>query len=126
MTTGPRGSVSAEMNITPFIDVLLVLLIIYMLSVHVSSIELQLAQEQATAPRDDAPIVLELPDSGGYVVNRRPVEKADLHGFLRQAYAGRSGGVLFVRSGPGRTYREAIEAIDIALGAGVRTVAMAP
>lgn len=118
----------SEMNVTPFIDVLLVLIVIFMMSVQMlTSIQMQLALETQTGSfAADQPIVLELPDSGGILVNQRSIAPADLPGFLTNIYFGRQESVLFVKSGPSRSWRETVEMVDVATGAGVRTVALAP
>jgi len=126
MATGPRGALAVQPNLTSFIDVLLVLLIIWLVAVMMTgTIDMQLAQEVGTAAGDD-PIVLELPDSGGYLLNHRSIPPENLPGVLRRVYAEPRRSLLFVRAGGSRTYQETITAVDIARGAGVEVVAFAP
>lgn len=123
MGTGAR----AEINITPLIDVLLVLLVIFMVTIEIrKTLAMQLAQQQAQGARTvQAPIVLEMGDDGTYTLNRIPVPRAVLGSRLRAVYAGRTESVLFVRSGSRRPYRDLIEVVDVARGAGVQVIALA-
>src|SRR5262245_11094602 len=89
-----NGGVRSEMNITPFIDVLLVLLVIFMLTINVRQVlSAQLARE-ADGPGSGRAIVLELADDGRYLLNTVPVGAADLDATLRAAYAPRPDKVL--------------------------------
>jgi biopolymer transport protein ExbD len=129
MATNVRATrpMSSDINITPLIDVLLVLLVIFMVTVEIrKALQMQLAQEQGASTVIEKPIVLELPDGGGYTLNRVPVRAAVLGARLRAVYAGRKESVLFVKSGGRRAYRELVEAIDVARGAGVEVIAFAP
>jgi biopolymer transport protein ExbD len=114
----------SEVNITPLIDVLLVLLISFMLMVRLI-IPLNIADERG-GTGDSNVIVLELPAAGGYRLNQQPVEAAALGSVLREAFELRSDKVLFVKAAPNRTYAEAIAASDLARGAGVEVIALAP
>lgn len=129
MVTGQtRGRINAQPNVTPMIDVLLCLIMVFMVAALLNRMmQLQLAQEGSRATHlIAAPIVLELPDSGGYVLNHQRVAPTDLGALLRQVFTGRQESVLFIRSGPDRAYREVITAMDVAKGAGVRVLAFAP
>jgi len=129
MGIGPvRGGINAQPNVTPLIDVMLVMIMTFMVALMLNRVmEFQLAQERASATREVArPIVLELPDSGGYVLNHQGVAVADLGRLLRSIYSARVESVLFIRSGPQRRYQEVITAMDVANGAGVRVLAFAP
>jgi len=128
MTARSIDSLRGEINITPFIDVLLVLLVIFMVSVKVRQVLLaQLAHEVATGRRATShPIVLELRDNGTYALNQHVVERRELPGYLSRVYMRRSESILFVKAGPSRRYSELIDAFDVATGAGVQVIAMAP
>ena len=116
MVQGREWSASTELNVTPLIDVLLVLLVIFMLTVQVrQAMLLQLAQNAAAGPEAvDKAIVLDLADDGRYLLNRIEVPEADLGPRLRHVYAGRAEKTLFVRTGPRRTYQELVTAMDVA------------
>ena len=120
------GSVRSEINITPFIDVLLVLLVIFMLSIKVRQvISAQVAHQQGGATETRS-IVLELADDGSYLLNTVLVPAEALDSTLRAVFDVRPDKVLFVKAGPRRTYGETIAAMDIARGAGVRVIGLAP
>ena len=119
---------NADINVTPMIDVLLVLMIVFMLAqikaLMVMNVALP-AQLEASGPPTPA-IVLELRADGGYSLNGTVVERAYLAGRIREVFAGRPRSVLFIRSAPARSYREVIEAVDVAKGAGVAVVSFMP
>ena len=120
------GQMQAQMNITPFIDVLLVLLVIFMLSIKVRHVmSAQVAQEDQGSGKSRV-IVLELANDGGYRLNTVPVLRAALDSTLRAAFAVRPDKILFVKAGGRRTYGETIEAMDVARGAGVQVIGLAP
>lgn len=89
-TTGGGGSVMAEINVTPLVDVMLVLLIIFMitapLAAHKVKIELPIAS--LDHPPDDVanhPITLSVKDNGELYWNDEPITEATLQANLRIA-----------------------------------------
>jgi biopolymer transport protein ExbD len=127
MATNGTGGLHGDINVTSFIDVLLVLLVIFMLSVEVRRVlHAQMALERAASGAIAHPIVLELRDDGSYALNRQTIPFQELAGRLHVVFQGRDESVLFVKAGPRRTYREMIQAMDIARGAGVEVLAIAP
>src|SRR5690348_18129465 len=81
MTTGASAGVQSDINVTPMIDVLLVLLIIFMITQPLSRMALDVQVPPPDTPQTTkAPpsqIVLELGDDGGYAINGQPVPKED-------------------------------------------------
>jgi biopolymer transport protein ExbD len=121
-STRPVG----EMNATPMLDVLLVLLIIFM---YMAMQMRQAMDAQLPAPCigacDAGPaIVLEVLPGPTYRVNRAPVAAHDLARRLTEIYAGRPDKVLQVGGHPGVSYQQVIAAMDVARGAGVRVIAL--
>jgi len=120
-----RSEVS-DINITPMIDVLLVLLVIFMLAQQVlmKTVDIQLPKDlppNQQAQQDPDNIILEI-DPGSYKVNTKPVTKDQLLPFLTQTYTGRPKKVIFVKADGRVTYQTVIEAMDIARGAGVKVI----
>jgi biopolymer transport protein ExbD len=83
MSTGQRGSLQNEPNVTPMIDVLLVLLIIFMIVIPLSrkAIDVQLPDPTPTKeppPKNPDQIVLEIHPGGDMAINKQPVTKEGL------------------------------------------------
>lgn len=132
MSTGAAGGeVTSDINVTPMIDVLLVLLIIFMIvqALKRAAMDIQIPPvETAARPQvQTTQIVLELRDDGTYVINgQAPTPKTQLDRKFHEIYDQRPAKLLFVKPGPNRIYRNIIEAIDIARGAGVEVVGFTP
>jgi len=121
-----RGGMQAEPNVTPFLDVLLVLLIIFMyLSLTQQKVITALLPDPTPAPGTyGAPIVLEVRPGAMYAINSRVIASSRLPGQLRAIYDRRPEKTLIVRAAPGVRYQEVVSAIDIAKGAGVVAVGL--
>jgi biopolymer transport protein ExbD len=120
-----RGSVTSDINVTPMVDVMLVLLIIFMVVTPVlASYEAALPEAQHVVPEpDDDVVTLGIDARGVYHVGGDPVSPAQLPGMLRAIYANRPGDhLLFLRADRGVGYDVVLSAIDAARGAGVRTI----
>ena len=124
------GGMSAEPNVVPMIDILLVLLIIFMVAQPLSrmAIDVQVPPEQTadTPQQSNDQIVLELNDDGTYAINGQPYTKNSLASAFHQIYDQRPAKLLFVKAGPNRVYQEVIEAMDVARGAGVQVIGFTP
>ena len=130
---GRKGGAMSEINMTPMIDVLLVLLIIFMvvqqglqrgLSVQVPPPKEK--EDIAQKPPDDAQIVLEVEPGPTYFVNRQEVPARELEGFLRDVFAERARKVIFVKGAENLTYGEVIRAVDASRAADVTLVGLVP
>ena len=120
------AAMSSEPNVTPMIDVLLVLLIIFMVAL-VPRRTMDATLPSAVGTPDDAPrIVLEVGPRGRYALNQSPVPSRDLEARLRAVYAGRPDKTLVIRGDPRATYQEVITAMDVARGAGVLVLGLDP
>jgi biopolymer transport protein ExbD len=130
MTTGggSKGSMS-EINMTPMIDVLLVLLVIFMLAQPLlqRSIDVQLPIDKEDNSTPSTPIVLEIDAQGNMTLNTRAIAADGLEERLRELYASRPDKVLFVKASGEVIYQDVIQAMDAARGAGVEVLgAMLP
>jgi len=130
MSVGGTETMSAEPNVIPMIDILLVLLIIFMISQPLSRMAMSVQvppQERAAATSAvSTQIVLELTADGGYAINSQPVPKDQLDAQFHAIYDGRPTKLLFVKAAPDRMYQDVIEAMDIARGAGVLIIGFTP
>jgi biopolymer transport protein ExbD len=133
MSTSTQGAHSSinDINVTPMIDVLLVLLIIFMITQPLSRMTLRVQvppppQPSATPPAQSNQIVLEMPDNGTFLINGQPVPKNQLDAQLHAIYDPRPAKLLFVKPGQNRVFQDVIEAMDVARGAGVQVLGFTP
>lgn len=132
MTTGNdnSGSPASEINVTPMIDVLLVLLIIFM--VIVPAMPRGVAAKALQPSRSDAPVgeagVLEVFNKSGgqagFRINQQEVARQDLPSRLETIYANRAQRLLFVKGDDEVSFSQVAEAIDIGHAAGVDRVGL--
>ena len=128
---GGRGGLQNEPNVTPMIDVLLVLLIIFMMVIPMSrrAIDLQLPDPNPapqTSVSNPDQIVLEVMKNEQFAINKTAVTKTDLLKELTRIYEGRPEKIIFIKGDPTIKYQEVIWAMDQARGAGVLVIGAAP
>ncbi len=128
MSTGSSTGAIADINVTPMIDVLLVLLIIFMVIVPVTPNGLdalvpQPAKNQQQNQTNDRTIVVQVMYNAGraptYKINEDDVQKTDLLPRLTQIYANRAERVMFVRGDDDVNFGYIAEVIDIGRSANV-------
>ena len=129
MTLGGKGT-RAEINITPMIDVLLVLIIIFMVITPSTPTGLNALVPQASPPDAGPPpesheIVLSV-TAAGVQLNQESVPIAQLQARLLTLFAHGGNQVVFLRGEKQLEFRQVAEVIDIARGAGVNRIAFMP
>ena len=127
----PSEGLQNDINVTPMIDVLLVLLIIFMMVIPMSrkAIDLQLPDPTPdNTPSGPPPsqIVLEVLPGNTFRINTQPVAKNDLQKRLKEIYDPRPDKIIFVKGDPAVKYSDVIAAMDAARGAGVKIIATTP
>ncbi len=118
-----------EINVTPLVDVVLVLLIIFMVVVPLVERAMAVAtppMEETNAPSaDDASqLVLELGVDGTLRVNQEEVSLDRLEGHLRAALSQQKEKVVFFTAHDAASYERAVRALDAAKAAGAKTIGM--
>jgi biopolymer transport protein ExbD len=138
MSTGKaKAAVAADINVTPMIDVMLVLLIIFMIVTPAITAGFQASLPRATNPESreeaegeirlgidrDGKFYLDITGASGVYTGPRYISDEDLQGQLTNLYAARTvNKVLFLKADEGIEFGRVQHAIEIARKAGVRVV----
>jgi biopolymer transport protein ExbD len=128
---GSKGGAMNEINMTPMIDVLLVLLIIFMVVQQGLqrgvSVQIPPPPDQnqvAQQPPDDQQIVLEVKPGPTFAINQQPVTPEALEGRLKEIFEGRNRKVIFVKGEEELSYKDVIRAVDASRAAGITVVGL--
>ncbi len=129
----PDGSsnLSNDMNVTPMIDVLLVLLIIFMMIIPLSrkAIDTQLPDpnpvQTPSNPNPDQIVLSVMPDDK-FMINKDDITRENLLNRLKEIYDGRPDKIIFVKGDTMVKYSSVVWAMDQARGAGVKVIGVPP
>lgn len=120
----------ANINITPYIDILLVLLIIFMVITPIRQMDLDVKVPQTSdnnnpnAAPDPNVIVVSVGEAAQIAVNQEPTTIADLGSKLQDIYSKRANKNMFVSASAKLPYGDVVKVIDIAKGAGVQDIGL--
>ena len=117
----------SEINVTPFVDVMLVLLIIFMVTAPLmhQGIDVDLPDTTTQQLRiQDEPLILTVDKAGKYHIGRREISDTDLREKLAAIFEGRDSKEIFLRADENVAYRYVVKALAAARQAGATKLGM--
>jgi len=126
-STFARNSMLADINITPFVDVMLVLLIIFMVTAPfaVSGVDVQLPKSKSkTLSLGQDPVVVSVSSQGDFFLGKKTVKRDELVGKIQTAIAGQDLPTVFIRADRDVAYAKVMEAMAAAQTAGAKKIGM--
>jgi biopolymer transport protein ExbD len=116
-----------EINVTPFIDVMLVLLIIFMVAAPLATVDIQVNLPASAAdpqPRPDKPLYLTIKTDLTLALGNNPVSREGLRGTIDAAASGDKETRIFLRADKTVSYGEVMEVMNLLRTAGYLKVAL--
>jgi biopolymer transport protein TolR len=132
MSMGSGSGPKSDINMTPMIDVLLVLIIIFMVITPLTpkGLEALIPQppppNQKQDPADDRTVVVTINKDHSMLINTDPIAESALPKRLEDVFRTRAERIMFVKGDPDIEYKWVAEVVDIAHGAGVDKVGLMP
>ncbi len=125
---GRRNRVIAEINVTPFVDVMLVLLVIFMVAAPLLTVGVPIElPDSAAAPleqQDDEPLTIAMQADGGVLVQDSPVPRDDLVARLAAVAGERRGDQVFLRADGAIAYSDVMQVMGALNAAGFRNIGL--
>jgi biopolymer transport protein ExbD len=123
MSAGGGGGVKAEPNVTPMVDVMLVLLIIFMIIIPALTSGFNATPPSGVNikahPEEESDVTVGIDASGSYYLNKHPIAYDTLLATLTRIYAARpEDKIIYIRADKGLEYAKIIDIIDVASKAG--------
>ena len=126
MSAGGKGGANSEINVTPLVDVCLVLLIIFMVMVPQTVPEISVRVPPEHPVHNEPPrvetLVVGLTKDGGLTLNREPLDRTRLFDALHRQLEVREKKVVFVDFDSDAKYGTAVEVLDLASDAGAEVL----
>jgi biopolymer transport protein ExbD len=125
--SGDDLSENHEINVTPFIDVMLVLLIIFMVAAPLATVDVNVDLPASTAQpaeRPDEPLYLTVTENLGINLGNEPIDRAQLAQALERVTAGNKDTRIFLRADKAIEYGQFMEVMNLLRDAGYLKIAL--
>jgi biopolymer transport protein TolR len=129
-SSGKPGRAQPTMNVTPLVDVVLVLLIIFMVVTPLLAKQFWInlpnpvEKEQPSAADDDAPVVVTVTNAGAILINHDAIPENLFVAKLRGVLAAKHQRTIFFDADEDAEFALAVKTMDLARGAGANTIAV--
>src|SRR5262245_36250720 len=132
MTAG-TGGLQSEINVTPMVDVMLVLLIIFMVVTPFlqKDVQLTLPRDVKYADQDDAinsdrSVVISIPDDGKYYLSKKQMSLPDLKDQVEKVMSNKKDEerIVYIKSGVGVSYGEVVNVINAVREKGIDKIGL--